>query len=411
MGSRAIWLALLLGACPPEPAAPVPAAAAARRVPSGSLLGRGAASYVLYYTEGPATDPASALERLARGTPFALQVAPAESGPPSVRGWTPDLSRAPPPEAPELAALGRGLSPEERVAVAGARAAYALRFSYPAEGAGASLRAAEALAVALARATQGVLQDAATNEVFSLPAWALLRGTAWRGGAPVAAGHLATRLYRHGSGYRLATRGMEKLGLPDVCVEDFASDDLGAVATLADLAVASLLAHPQARAAGQLETGLARPAALPVRLGAPDEGDAANRLLELEHPASLLREVAALPRPAAREAEPPPGAAAGAGLPERRAAVAEDLAGGARLEVRAPLRALSESGALWVDVLQWRGRLLVGVLLGAPPLGSTLPAGGRVTLDEGEVAGWLLLEPDGGVQGSEPYVGLLRAGR
>ncbi|HEY2517575.1 MAG TPA: hypothetical protein VGI39_42185 [Polyangiaceae bacterium] len=104
---------------------------------------------------------------------------------------------------------------------------------------------------ALARSTGGLPWDDATRQVFSLGRWQK-RTDAFENGVPVVAEHIRIDMYRDGELLRLVTLGMEKMGLPDVAVNQVASHDADSMGSLMNLLCQAIAERPTLDQAGAL---------------------------------------------------------------------------------------------------------------------------------------------------------------
>ena len=273
--------------------------------------------------------------------------------------------------------------------------------------------------------------------MFALDAWDERRLEQWPEDAvPDISAHIVIHSYRDGDHLRAVTLGMVKFGLPDLVVESFASSNNRSVGHLLNL-TAQALAEGAAPRGGILTVRLAdirhtvirttqqaalgphakSEVVLRLREGRHDEGDPANRLVEIgfdEYPgpdlrarqdrllSDLLGWEDAITEVRHDEALLAASARARERLAAMKALVATGLQPGQLLLVKAPFPKLDGGNEwMWVEVVAWKGRRIRGVLTNEPFEAPGLRAGQEIVVDEGDVFDYLLRHPDGREEGNE----------
>jgi uncharacterized protein YegJ (DUF2314 family) len=415
----------------------------AHREPAVPLLGNEAAfEFGVYFLPTPVIDPSGAVDDAARETPGFVV---AQGEPTGTEGRmrvfvavVPDVATSyAPPDGESLRLFGRGLTGAQADALSRSREALRLRFRIPRRSILPGVRAACTLVSAVARRTGGLVWDEETREVFAPDAWDERRLDQWpEGTVPDVSDHVVIHSYRDADYLRAVTLGMGKFALPDLVVESFASSNNRGVGHLLNL-TAQALAEGAAPTRGILRLRIAdirhagvrtsqqaavKPHAkgeviLRLREGRRDEGDPANRLLEIgfdESPgpdlrarqdrllADLLGWEDAITHVRHDEALLAASDRARERLPAMKAVVAAGLQPGQLLLVKAPFRKPDGGNEwMWVEVVAWKGRRIRGVLTNEPFEVPGLRAGQEVVVDEGDVFDYLLRSPDGREEGNE----------
>jgi len=342
-----------------------------------------------------------------------------------------------PPDAESLHRFGRGVDPDQAAALQETEGAFLLDFHYSADHVWDGLRQASEIVEALARDTGGLIWDETTREVFSPDVWHEKRLADWDEGVPNVSRHTVIHAYQSGEFIRAITLGMEKFGLPDVIVDGFSwsvNRNVGHTINLFAQAIAEGLVvgrdgefdldlrkirnpevrEPQVSTLKENATGIAL---LTIREGRREEGDPANRLVEITFDRGTgpdrhaRREqvlisafgsedsVTAVKHDEALEAA---SGRAKAKLPALRAAVENGLAPGEYIMVKAPFSG-PEGGRewMWVEVSEWNGKEIRGLLQNEPFQIPDLHAGQMVAVQEDEVFDYLRKFPDGKTEGNE----------
>ena len=412
-----------------------------RPVAAGPLRAdRFAYQFAIYHLPRPATNAARVVARLLGG-PLVLGAATtAGQTPARPTVWVeqPPIAQFPPPSEASLQYRGRGLSERDRKAVAASRALTVLAFAGPGDAAMATYHQALVLAGDVAAATGGLIYDVETRDLFTPAAWSA-RLQRWQDGTPDVVLHVTIDSYRDGDLVRMVTLGMAKLALPDLAVRDVAGADVKSMGTLINLVCATFVERPMLVRAGELDVsidqlrqpdvrrwanaglfpGAERKATIRLAAVEPDEGDAENRLVEIEFPgpaaelqvrqdALLSRLLGAREGPVRRidgnydrevlEVSRRARDAALALKPRYRDAPPLNE----ELMVKAPfLTPRGQKEWMWVEVVRWRGKTIKGVLRNDPVEVVRLAAGAHVEVQEDAIFDYLLTKPDGTTVGNE----------
>jgi uncharacterized protein YegJ (DUF2314 family) len=347
-------------------------------------------------------------------------------------------NRYTPPDADVVRRFGRGLTDAQQGALQEATEAMVLEFEIPRALVFSAGRDACALASRLAHATDGIVWDDQTREVFSAAAWDERRLASWTEPVPDVSQQIVIHSYRDDEYVRSVTLGMARFALPDLSIEESPWSSNDQVGHLLNLTAQRLAEGAVVGAGGALslratEIGNAsvrerewKAAAEPHGTGSvllvlqtaeQQEGDAPNRLwaLTFERNAGVdvhsrladalsgffgstdgIRnvehdEVILAASTRARER-----------LPALQEAFGKGLLPGEILMVKAGFD--KPDGAkewMWIEVTSWEGTRISGLLQNEPFEIPELHAGQRVTVAQHEVFDFLLKRPDGTVEGNE----------
>jgi uncharacterized protein YegJ (DUF2314 family) len=392
----------------------------------------------VYLPARPARDPQAAVDALLAGEFAGLRRVAAE----------PDGTREPqvlvrletdvpgsyaPPDAEGVERFGHGLTPAQRAMLRDSRRALVMKFAVPRAQVFAAGRLACALAGELGAATDGVVWDEETREVFAPAAWKAQRVEEWTEAVPDVSRHTVIHLYQDGEYARAITLGLAKFGLPDLVVQEVAWSGSSHAGTLLNLTAQRLAEGGTVGSGGELRLRLADVRSTPMRAhvstdgsgealvvlrtAPPEEGDPENRLLALsfdrdpgvdvhsrmEHALSVffgatddIRNVThdeAILAASARARER---------LPALHDAFVRGLAPGEILMVKAGFA--KPDGAkewMWIEVTSWKGTTINGLLQNDPFEVPDLHAGQKVTVAQRDVFDYLLKRRDGTVEGNE----------
>jgi uncharacterized protein YegJ (DUF2314 family) len=454
-----IHLALALSACHrgsasprPEPAqrvvepasasasAPAPSASAASPdLPSSLAVGERDLDFGVYLPApvSPAQVRAAvdAVKQRFPGLPVRTRPQPAD--PPYALVLVPGLKDFAPPDETHLSYFGHGLDAAQTRAAAASKGALLLSWSLDGDPVRARLRDAQALVHQVAQKLGGFVWDEATRELFTLDAWKKERLDGWDGDLPDMPRNVVIHYYETDDGrQRGITLGMEKLGLPDLVVEDAPVGESTSMMKVLDAAAQALVEGATLGPGGELRIDLRairhagahdwligsagkdatfRGRAV-LRPAASEEGDPHNRLVELRFPsypgatdaerqaAAFLAILGAEPDPmASAPADDPELAAVTARAQKRLPAVAAafraGLPLGERVVVKAPFE--NEEGQvewMWVGVTSWRGDVVRGNLENEPVYVKSLRLGAVVQVKQASIADYRWTSADGTVK-------------
>jgi len=351
------------------------------------------------------------------------------------------LADFPVPDGEYLKSVGGvGLSPEQIAAVQKSEGPAIFDFAAPHAQAWPTLRDSAKLVDCLASATDGLIYDASTRELFTPAAWRARRLDGWKDGKSELSRHYVTHTYPDVGGYaRAVTIGLERFGLPNLVINGVLPSQTQAAGVLIMLVAARLevaqalprdgridldLDEPWAQAVlpadAPLLPGAQRKARLHVSESTPQPGDGDVRLWEIGFdgfPGADVheRQNAAFTQlfgkddqatyhahddaelNAARER-------ARARLPDVAARFRAGLAPGASLMVKAPFT-VSKGNAgvewMWVEVTEWKGHEIRGVLANQPNLLPELHQGATVKVRQDDLFDYRLEHADGTFEGGE----------
>jgi uncharacterized protein YegJ (DUF2314 family) len=430
---RVVLLALVaLTACKraQEPAAarvvkgPADAGAAERPWPAGPLVvPPKMIGHAIYFAPKPKTPPDAALDGACK-----REVADARAlGKLDVR--RPKREVLPPPSVETLGYFGKSLSAEQRAAVQTTADPMMVIMSgqHP-----KALRALTVLAACLARATAGLVWDEHTRQMFTAAAFAALRLDGWpAGGDPDVRAHVVVHQYADGELLRGVSLGMDKLGLPDLVVEQYSPTEsrMTSVMNLVaqtlfergrlDVAGVLSVAVPELRHAtlrADLQAGLVdAEGRATVRLvqGSRQEGDAENRLIALRLGENTEQQAAFVDALFGRRHDPTTQIEhddeliaamerARTGLRKLKAKFVSGLGPTETLTVKAPFRTSTGGNEwMWLQVTAWKGERLRGILDNDPDDVPGLARGARVEVSLATLADYGLYRGEELVEGHE----------
>jgi len=277
--------------------------------------------------------------------------------------------------------------------------------------------------------------DEGTREAFTPKAFEERRLAGWSGGLPRAPSQIVIHAYRKRELIRIVTLGMDKLGLPDLVVEDASLlvSSLGKVVNF----VAQVLAEggkPDANGNLLLDIDAVKNAderaallrlvvaggrkRATVRLveGHREEGDSRNDLAEIDfgsgperqvRQAALIATLFGIEDKAFGVLDSDPAIAAASRrakerlLSEVKPLFLKGLPDTERLSVKAPFVEGDQTEWMWLHVVRWEGHEIRGILGNQPVHVHTVQQGAQVSVDESRIFDYSLQLPDGGTEGNE----------
>jgi uncharacterized protein YegJ (DUF2314 family) len=407
--------------------------------------GRATAEFALYLLSEPKVDVPTQLATLLAGDFADFTVADQETPPDGtglVRPRRVAIEKYAPPSTQSLRYFGHGLNAEQSDRLQHASSVWVLDFNVPLSAVAHHIRLANDLIHRLASQNDALIWDELTREVFSLDEWKSRRIDSWDGDVPNVAMQTTSHLYRpRGSQLpRLITLGMEKFGRPDVVVNDVPNESSRSMSALV-LVVCQLMVEDASnvppKGTGMISIDIASiryrafrerqrqsflkdatgKAEIAIREGQRETGDPYNRLIELtftnfpghspqelqqaalsqvfgsedhlfrtKHDRELLdardRARAQLPMIAERFRKGPPP--------------------GEHLLVKAPFKTPDGGNEwMWVEVTQWDGNRITGILENDPVDVRDLKSGATVTVDQRELFDYVCRHADGTMEGGE----------
>ncbi|HEX4384645.1 MAG TPA: hypothetical protein VH083_16905 [Myxococcales bacterium] len=246
---------------------------------------------------------ARARELIARKHPeLRVRTQEREKGGTSVFIREPPVAKYAPPDSDMLRYFGRGFTPDDEKRLVGSKSVTVLDLTARNADGFAALHALHELVLDLARATSGYVWDDDTREAFTPGEFAKRRLADWQSGAPRASKQYVVHAYPDGELARGVSLGMAKLGLPDLVIEGAVHSIARPLLEVMNLAAQELVEGKRPDASGNLqleidslrdpferahqlslvETGAKKRASIVLREGVRRDGDAENRLLELD---------------------------------------------------------------------------------------------------------------------------------
>jgi len=337
----------------------------------------------------------------------------------------------------QLKYYGRRLSAAQVDALQGSKDALLLHFRHPRSAMWRGLRNSAEVTEIIARSTGGLIFDRETREVFSVDEWHRRRLSEWFNDEPPSiADHTTIHLYDDGEFVRAVTLGMKKFGLPDIVMTGFVWSVQNQIGNVINLVCQAMAEGTPVGMNGAFELDVHKIKSTPMRApvisslegngtgvahltlidGKRDEGDPDNRLVEIssdkykgndsharleamltgllgatdqaktiDHSEALLA--------ASRKAREH--------LPELRTDFNAKLQPGESILLKAPFT--TDDGHtewMWVEVTQWDGNAIRGLLMNDPDRVRNLHAGQLVDVDEWRVFDYIRIHPDGTREGN-----------
>jgi uncharacterized protein YegJ (DUF2314 family) len=201
--------------------------------------------------------------------------------------------------------FARELSEAQKSELAGLRQGLLLRFKAPEVKGGLELVGQTYQFVEKAASTLGAyVWDDEARLAYDAESWKRFRLEQWNGGAPRVGDHIAIHAYKNGELIRAVTLGMVSFGLPDLAVDGIPDALLTRTNTLLEITAQTLLQRQQLDAPGKLSIslddkfpqrlralidkhvtqGASRKAEVTLEVSTPDQGDAENRQAKLVFP-------------------------------------------------------------------------------------------------------------------------------
>lgn len=403
----------------------------------------------IYYAPKPSNDPLAAATKLFTQRRFfsVRSQRPASANSTSVFFEFADLKEVQfePPGVDSLRYFGRGLTSEQAEALQ--RSTHGLILSFTYEGAQAFDAVQEISAVMheLAIATDGLIWDDDTRQLFGPDFWKKQRLEAWTDGLPRVENFTAIHAYKNTDYVRAISLGMSKFGLPDVVVNDFSwslNDQMGLAINIINQQLVESAAIPASgpyqlriegvrhkemreKLIGKLLDNATRSGWVTVKEAQRDDGDPDNRLLELtfdrysgetvqerqelfademfghHDEVTMVRhtdEVLAASDRARKKFE------------TYRQRFEKGLEPGEHLLVKTPFATSRGTKEwMWVEVVKWQGGDITGLLRNDPDDVPGLHAGATVRVKQDEMFDYIRYMADGQQEGNETGPLLMRS--
>lgn len=322
-----------------------------------------------------------------------------------------------PPDPDTLAYLGAGLSPEESKAVQGAKVVAVLKVSVtdPSQ-AETAMRELNALAGKIAEDSNGLPWDEDTRQLFSRSEWATRAefgpdksGERWR--------HFTVHNYRDGELVRQVTLGLGKFGLPEIANEGVAGHEGETMGAMLNLVAEAMVDGAVVGEGGTLPITTPDGKTVDVHLGVGtrQEGDAPGRLVVLRYPGTgslqqrhvaLLEKIYGPMKGEIIEAEAEDAELLAASnkakldLSKLEPRFVDGVPDLEHLSVKAPFDT-DDGGVewMWVEVTQWNGSKMKGILQNAPRAIAGLKRGATVEVEVASLFDYLHNRADGSSAG------------
>lgn len=351
------------------------------------------------------------------------------------------------PEAAALEHFGRGLSRREQERLQRTEQVLMLNFSGPAAQVMKLNQLAAALTLRVAESDGALPYDMETREYFSRAAWKEWRIESWQGDLPQVELQVTIHAYPHNDLIREITLGMKKFGRPDIVASGVARSSRSSMGSLLNAACQTLLEVPgswhgkeltvdlekiqnrrqRAKLTADLRKGATKRAKLTLASSRREDGDPLNELLELtfggvkgsrlqERQEALLASLFGAEDSIVSIEHDPEILAASQGarkkLQSLRQRFQKGLAPGEVLLLKAPFKVPAGGNEyMWVEVVNWEGESIAGLLSNDPVDIPDLEAGARVSIKEADVFDYLLRRADGGTEGNETGKLILKKSR
>lgn len=418
-------------------------AAQQQRFPGGSPVSNTVAfQYAVYFLPIPSKNPLAVLQtalRIKPTNPKLVSEPPRTLAKPVMTAHlVKDVAnRYPAPDLKALQHFARGLSRQQVQALQQSQQALVMNFGHSRTHVWSALKAATEIVEAIARETNGLIWDEETREIFTPDEWQKRRLAAWTGKIPDVTTHTTIHAYSSGEYVRAISLGMAKFGLPDVVVQNFSWSLNRDIGHLVNALSQSMAEGGRIATAGEYElnfrtiknrgmrdlymkalkpnaTAVAR---LTLMQGVSEEGDPRNRLIEIafdRYPgtdiharqdamlSSLFGWEDAIKRIRHDEQLDAASKRARSKLPALREAFSKGLAPGEYIQVKAPFATPNNSREwMWVEVTEWKGSEISGLLKNEPFDIPDLHGGQIVQVREEDVFDYLRRYPNGKEDGNE----------
>ena len=413
-------------------------------VPVGPLMQEGIHfQYAIYYLPSPSENPLAVLRQLlSKEADGPVLVGELPEKPPAdpivaVRTTENVQQDYTPPDIHFIKYFGHGLTGQQADRLQKSGFVIIMDFAHDKAHIWQGLRTANRIAEELARRTGGLLWDEENREIFTPDEWHKKRIESWTDGVPDISKYIVIHAYQSGEYVRAITLGMSKFGLPDVVVDEFSWSNNTSIGNLINLFCQAMAERAVIEKSGMYDldihkiqnhmvrdyylntliskaTGVAR---LALKKGIWEEGDPNNRLIEivfdrypgkdvhakqtkmistlfgLEDHVSQIKHSEELLEASRRAKEK---------LPMLRKQFAEGLEPGEYILVKAPFKT-PEGGNewMWIEVTEWSGNNIRGVLNNEPFYVPSLHSGQIVEIRQEDVFDYIRRHPDGTQEGNE----------
>lgn len=341
-----------------------------------------------------------------------------------------------PPDIKALGYFGQGISLRQAQDLQRSQQVFIMEFGYPGTGEWDSLRQATQITAMVASETGGLIWDEDTRQIFSPEKWLETRLNGWSERLPDVTKQITIHAYKKQEYVRAITLGMAKFGLPDVVIEDFPWSMNRPMGNLINVFCQSLIEGAIPRKPGEFDLDLRRighpgvrasqlnnlmpnatgKASLSLVQGKWEEGDPPNRLVEIRFDryrgpdrqskqtdlvSSLFGWKDSIVSVRHTEELKAASNAAKAKLPELKQSFNKGLQPGEYLHVKAPFGMPGGGNEwMWVEVVEWKGDRIRGVLKNEPMRIPGLHGGQQVDIRQSEIFDYIHYFPNGSQEGN-----------
>ncbi len=408
--------------------------------------------FVVYFLPSPSSDPMTATKESLKAFPDLQLIEPPKAAKAPGMRLIPQLAsdvqqRNAIPNLKQLERFGRGISRGQAEALQHSEQALALIFKHSKRDVFKAAKIADSVVAAIAQKTGGLIWDDETREMFTVDEWRKRRVATWENELPDIGQQITMHAYNSGEFARAITLGMSKFGLPDIVVQQFSWSENRSVGNLINLFAQAMAEGANFSKAGEYDiklrgirnaaarksqlTNLGNNAESEARLsfkpGTWEAGDPENRLIEItfdRYPGNDIHarrgkmlasiwgweeKTVYVKHDGELEAA---SINAKAKLPALEMAFKAGLAPGEYILLKAPFR-MPDGGRewMWVEVTEWQGNQIKGLLKNEPKQIPQLHGGQMVSVRQDEVFDFIRRFPDGTEEGNETGKIIERAGR
>ena len=413
-------------------------------VPAGPLMTETIHfQYAVYYLPSPSDDPQKILRQLLaeeKNGPAIVEKIPETINSPIIGVRVSENPRQDyaPPSLESLKYFGHGLTHQQAEQLQQSHFVIVMDFAHDNTHVWEGLRAANRITEELARRTGGVVWDEESRELFTPEEWRKRRIKPWlNDGVPDISKYITIHAYNSGEYVRAITLGMSKFGLPDVVIGESSWSRNRSIGHLINLFCQALAEGAVIKKSGEYDLDIREiqnrevrdfhlksliskataVAKLTLKKGIWEDGDPHNRLIEvafdryaggdvharqekmigilfgsedgvvrIKHDEELLA--------ASRRAKEK--------LPMLKKKFTEGLDPGGYILVKAPFKTPKGGNEwMWVEVTEWKGNNIKGLLDNEPFYVPSLHGGQMVEVKQEDVFDYIVRHPDGTQEGNE----------
>jgi uncharacterized protein YegJ (DUF2314 family) len=343
----------------------------------------------------------------------------------------------PVPDLNYLSYFARGIEEKDTINIQNTKTAIILDFAYPLLKSRESLKAADTVVLNIAKNHNGLIWDSETRELFSVPAWKVHRIDSWDTIIPIIESHITIHAYQNGDYVRAISLGMAKFGLPDIVINDFSKGNSRSMGNVINVVAqlmaeghwldengqfnisidALLLTRFKTELLESLYDNANKTITVSVDEATREEGDPENAIMELLFSRNDKDDIQASQTVAINnlfgwedelsyvqhnDLIDAASTRAKKQLPEVRKEFNNGLKPEEYLLVKAPFPIPNGGDEwMWVEVIQWQGNKIKGILANEPAHIPDLIGGSNVVIDQDIVFDYLIQYSDGSSKGNE----------